>query len=394
MNKNIFIPIAIIVFSLSVFASFKFFSSGTSLIDLAKNPTSDYTPPTANGGAVDTTGPKTEECPINGEMLTKGQRALWETRRPLAIMIENHTEARPQSGLTSADVVYEAVAEGGITRFATIFYCKDATQYVGPVRSARVYFIDLISEYGNYPLYTHVGGANCNESTGSGCGGGAPADALGKLNKLGWTGYNDLNFISFPVMWRDYERLPGVATEHTVYSTTQKLWDYAKKSRKLTNVDEDGEKWDEDFTKWKFKDEKPSTATVSKISFDFWEGKADFSVSYAYDKLTNSYKRSNGGAPHMDKNNSKQISPKNVVIAFMDESVAKDGYDAGQHMLYKTSGEGDAIVFQDGQAIKGTWEKKDAFTRIRFYDTKGKEISFNRGQIFIEIVPTGNTIKY
>src|SRR5438105_14884108 len=149
-------------------------------------------------------------------MLTKSQKALWEKRRPLGVMIENHTEARPQSGLSSADVVYEAVAEGGITRFMGVYYCKDSIKYVGPVRSARVYYIDLLSEYGSYPLYTHVGGANCNKTTGSGCENGAPADALGKLEDLGWFGYNDLNFIPFPVMWRDYERLPNVATEHTV----------------------------------------------------------------------------------------------------------------------------------------------------------------------------------
>ena len=135
-------------------------------------------------------------------------------------MIENHQEARPQSGLSSADVIYEVVAEGGITRFLAIYYCQDGAQ-IGPIRSARTYFIDYLSEYGNYPLYAHVGGANQA----------GPADALSQLDDYGWTAYNDLNqfSIGFPVFWRDYDRLGhSVATEHTIYSTIEKLLDYAK----------------------------------------------------------------------------------------------------------------------------------------------------------------------
>ncbi|MEO6509214.1 MAG: DUF3048 domain-containing protein, partial [Patescibacteria group bacterium] len=339
--------------------------------------------------------PRTEECPINGEMLGKSQKALWEKRRPLGIMIENHEESRPQSGLSSADVVYEAVAEGGITRFMGVFYCKDAVKLVGPVRSARVYYIDLLSEYGDYPLYTHVGGANCNKTTGSGCDNGAPADALGKLEDLGWFGYNDLNFIPFPVMWRDYERLPNVATEHTVYSTTKKLWDYSATKRKLTNVDEDGAEWDKNFVSWKFKDDEPvSTPTASTISFGFWDSMPVYAVKWTYDKETNSYKRSTGGVPHLDKNTNKQLQAKNVIVAFAKEAEVSDGYDMGQHMLYDVVGTNDAIVFMDGKAIKGTWKKKTETARMRFYDTAGKEIALNRGQDFVEIVPEGNDIDY
>jgi hypothetical protein len=392
MNKVVLIPGCIILFLVSAFVSFQIFSSPSLANKISLG---GYKAPAISAnGTVDTSGPKTEECPINGQLYTKGQKALWDQRRPLTIMIENSLDARPQSGLTSANVIYEAVAEGGITRFLTVFYCQDSDGYVGPVRSARVYFIDFASEYGQNPLYTHVGGANCNRTTGSGCADGAPADALGKLDDLDWTAYNDLNFIPFPVMWRDYERLPGVATEHTVYSTTKKLWDYAKAERGLTNVDKDGVSWDKTFSPWKFKEDKPVSTPLSTISFDFWTGKSDYSVSWAYSKTDNAFKRSNGGQPHIDKNNGKQIESKNVIVAFMEESVAHDGYDAGQHMLYDTTGQGDAIVFQDGQAIKGTWKKPNPTSHIRFYDKQGTEIALNRGQTFIEIVPEGNTVTY
>ena len=178
----------------------------------------------------------------------------WEKRRPLGVMIENSSAARPQSGLSSADVVYEAVAEGGITRFMAVFLCQD-TDPIGPVRSARTYYLDWISEYGASPLYAHVGGANTP----------GPADALGQIERYGWGAYNDLNQFSvgFPTFWRDYDRLgANTATEHTVYTSTQKAWAFAAAKRQLTNVETDDRTgktipWDQNFVKWTFKDDAP-----------------------------------------------------------------------------------------------------------------------------------------
>jgi hypothetical protein len=275
-----------------------------------------------------------------------------------------------------------------------IFYCKDAA-YVGPVRSARVPFIDQAAEYGANPLYVHVGGANCDETTGSGCANGAKADALGKIQKLDWDQYNDLNQFSvpFPVFYRDPDRLPGRATEHTVYSSTKKLWDYAKDKRDLTNVDSKGDSWNADFVSWKFKEDAKTKGTVAKIDMYFTEGMPDYTVTWQYDPLTNSYKRINGGEPHMDKNTGKQIAPKNVVMLFEAFGPANDGYEGG-HIVYGTTGKGDALVFQDGEVIKATWSKKDIFSRLHLVDPAGKEIAFNRGQIFIQLVPIGNKVTY
>src|SRR3989338_4616153 len=399
MTKRVFIIAAVSLYIISAYFSFYYFSTGSisGLTQKINLPLVKYKPPVDSKGNViiDTSAPKTEECPLSGEMLTKAHKALWEKRRPLGVMIENSIDARPQSGLTSADIIYEAVAEGGITRFLAVFYCKDSDGYVGPVRSARVYFIDMLSEYGDFPLYAHVGGANCNRTTGSGCGNGAPADALGKIAKLKWVSYNDLNHIPYPVMWRDYDRLPNRATEHTVYSTTVKLWAYAGEKRKLSNVDDEGNEWNSQFDGWKFKDdESVNPSEAGKIDFIFWQGKSDYDVTWEYDSKGNSYKRLNGGTPHLNKNNDKQIEAKNVVIVFMAESTARDNYTEGSHLLYKTTGDGEAIIFQDGKAINGRWRKKDVFTRIKFYDTRGSEVALNRGQVFIEILPKGNTVNY
>jgi hypothetical protein len=387
MNKNFVIISAVLMFAISTYFSYEFFSNNPGLIGGGKQ--EDFTTQQVNPAEVDKegnfTGPKTEECPLNGKMLTKNHHVNWAKRRPMGIMIENHTEARPQSGLTSADVVYEFVAEGGITRFLAVFYCEDA-RFVGPVRSARVYFIDMIQGYGSYPLYVHVGGANTD----------GPADALGEISELGWANYNDMNQFSipFPTFYRDYSRLPDVATEHTMYSSTDKLWKFAAEKRKLTNVDEEGAAWDEAFEPWTFADEKPGAGTTTTISYDFWEGYKTHSVTWTYDKATNSYVRSHQkGGKLQDLNTKSPISAKNVAVMLVKESKANDGYPGG-HMLYGTVGRGTAFVFQNGDAIKATWRKPTKEDQVRFYDTAGEEIPMVRGQVWISGIPIGNEVEY
>ena len=104
--------------------------------------------------------PKTAECPINGQYFTEVERAIWEGRRPLTVVIENHPEARPLEGLSQADVVYESTVEGGATRNLGIFYCDAASENVrmAPIRSARVNFIKWAGGYGDRPIYMHIGG--------------------------------------------------------------------------------------------------------------------------------------------------------------------------------------------------------------------------------------------
>lgn len=399
IQKKRAIAILLLLFLGSAAGGYLFF--GTSRATMPSEVTQYKAPTELSQGAsyekIDPTEPKTEECPINGEMNGKTQKAKWDKRRVLGVMVENHKEARPQSGISAADVVYEAVAEGGITRFLLVYYCHDAP-YIGPVRSARVHFMKMLREYGNYPLYAHVGGANCDEETGSGCGNGAPADALGLITELGWSGYNDMNQFSvpFPVFYRDPDRLPGVATEHTVYSSTAKLWDYARTKRELSNVDDKGVKWDTTFTPWKFQDDASTSdrGATAKISFGFWNSFAsDYSVVWAYNKKTNVYTRENSGAPHLDKNTGKPLQAKDVIIVFADESPANDGYDGG-HILYDLTGTGDALVFQNGKSITATWKKKDEETRMKWYDEQGKEIALVRGKVFVEILPTGNKVTY
>ncbi len=170
MKKSEFIISGLIGFALYListgisFAGFSYVKGGFTL------PGGPSASPTPKGPVshfrIDPSVPKTEACPLNGQMYAKSERDTWEKRRPLAIMIENHADSRPQSGLSRADIVYEAVAEGGITRFMGIFYCDIAYSQtkVAPVRSARTYFLPWVLEYD--ALYNHVGGAGlCNDDT-------------------------------------------------------------------------------------------------------------------------------------------------------------------------------------------------------------------------------------
>lgn len=390
-RKLVIAIMAIIVFVVSTTVTYSIVSPTKIQNGSSSGSTANATLPGSTGmKQEDPSIPRTEQCPLNGSMQTKNAEAYWQKNRPLAVMIENHIEARPQSGLGEADVVYEAVAEGGITRFMAVFYCGmnfDLNDVqVGPVRSARTYFLDWLSEYD--ALYAHVGGAN---SAG-------PADALGQIITYKIKDLNQFS-IGFPTYWRDYERIGHpVATEHTMYSTTKKLWDAGAK-KGWTNVDTDtGVKWDAAFVPWKFKDDQAG-GTTKTITVNFWESQKDYQVEWDYDQSCNCYMRKNAGQPHMDLDTNKQLSPKVVIVRMMAESHANDGYENNVHLLYADNGtkgaaSGKALIFQDGKVTTGTWNKKNRLARETFLDDNGKEIQLNRGQIWLEAIPTGSTVNY
>lgn len=331
--------------------------------------------------------PKTEICPTNGSLHTKPAKEAWDKRRPLAVMVENHLEARPQSGLSSADVVYEAVAEGGITRFMGVFLCAFGDAQIGPVRSARTYFLDWLSEYD--PLYAHVGGANSP----------GPANALGQIIDYKIKDLNQFG-IGYPTFWRDYQRLGRpVATEHTMYSTIKKLWDIGEK-KGWGAVDATGMRWDKSFIPWKFLKQGEAISAgepATNIIVNFWESK-DYQVQWGYDQTCNCYKRKNAGVDHTDLNTKKQLSPSTVIVQFQKESRANDGYEGNVHLLYANKGpqapSGKALIFESGKVIKGTWNKANRLAREKFLDDKGQEINFVPGQIWIQTVPEGSAVTF
>jgi hypothetical protein len=391
--------IGIAIYLIATGLSFVLFSNSS--ISLAGKPKPTPTPTgktTQKHFAIDPSIPRTEPCPLNGQLYTKQELDIWKTRRPLAVMIENHAEARPQSGLSYADVIYEAVAEGGITRFMGVFYCGVAAEntLVAPVRSARTYFLPWVLEYD--ALYNHVGGAgNCNDDT--------VDDRAKALCQIGTYKIKNMDQFGLPfkepdksgnrvsVCFRNYDRLDHpVATEHTMVCDTKGLYLFATQEDNWTNVDEKGISWDKNFVSWKFKDDAKESDRGAGGSFSFvaWKGyENDYGVKWEYDKATNSYKRFNGGVAHTDLETKEQLTAKDVVIVFAKEI---DTGDPHAHLLYNNIGSGDGMLYEDGKSIKITWKKADRNARTKFYDASGKEAQLNRGQIWIEMLPIGTPI--
>lgn len=272
-----------------------------------------------------------------------------------AVMIENSPDARPQSGLADADVVFEAVAEGGITRFIAL-YQNSRPSLVGPVRSLRPYYADWAAGFD--PSVAHVGGS---------------PEALSMI-RSGNYGVDIDQFFNGSYYWRATDR----AAPHNVYTNFDKL-DALNASKKHTSST---------FTFAPRTNEKAvQTPNASQININVSTGV--FSVSYAYNPTKNSYDRKQGGVAHMDREKG-QISPK-VVIALKTSIVLSSD---GTHMTITTSGSGQAYVFQNGTVTEGTWSKASPKAQLFIKDANGQEIKLVRGQTWITTVGNDKSVTW
>lgn len=266
-----------------------------------------------------------------------------------AVVVENHVDSRPLSGLSRASLVFEAPVEGGITRFLAIFSGDAEINEIGPVRSARPYFIDWADEFGG--LLAHVGGSDAAlEQIKNGS---APVD----LNQYYKSEY----------FWRDEARF----APHNVY-TKSELLGSAANNLKISPPTYDG---------WKFKEDAPLWARPEKTEIEISSPLKAYAVKWIYDRAHNNYVRYVGGKIQKDKNG-PAVRAKNVVALKTDIEII----DVVTRRAIQTVGEGEATVFRDGEAIPARWKKADAKARLKFYDADGGEIIFNAGPTWIEIV--------
>jgi hypothetical protein len=265
-----------------------------------------------------------------------------------AIMIENSPDARPQSGIKAAGVVFEAIAEGGITRFLTLFQ-QEKPALVGPVRSVRMYYVDWLAPF--QASVAHVGGS---------------AAALKEVRN---GSYRDIDqFFNSATYYRATDRY----APHNVYTTFARLDALNVKKGYATST----------FTAWPRKD-GATAKTVAASTIDVTISGPLYNSHYQYDPTNNVYLRSEGGAAHKDRELG-QISPSTVIVMDVSEStVLQDGY----REQITTTGSGRVRVFQDGSVTEGTWSKADRGSQIKFTDGTGKEIPLNRGQTWITAVP-------
>lgn len=292
-------------------------------------------------------GPTSNEVPskVTGLMVMPEVNELQVT----GAMIENSMDARPQSGLIDAGIVYEAVAEGGITRFLALFQDTNAKS-LGPVRSVRPYYLDWLVPFD--AAIAHVGGS-------------PEALAQIKSQKI-----KDLDQFANSSA---YERVNSRYPPHNVYTSTKRL-DKIEKDKKYKKSDFTG------FVRDKFEKplQKPKIKTI-KINYN----SPTYNVVYKYNAKCNCYQRSLGGSAHIDEKTKKQISPK-VIIAI--EMVRNQN---GVYSVYKTSGSGKVKIYQNGTVISGKWTKKNRKSQFMFVDKTGKPIKLAPGKTWINIVEAG-----
>jgi hypothetical protein len=295
--------------------------------------------------------PKEFFSPLTGVKVSKEDSELPVT----AIMIENSPDARPQSGLKDANVVFEAVAEGGITRFLTLFQ-EAKPDYIGPIRSVRPYYLDWLVAF-DAPV-AHVGGS---------------PEALAQIRNEG------IKDLDYGVNSSFYHRINERYAPHNVYTSRAELLELQKSKGWTVSK----------FTSWERKDDSPST-TVNAKALDFSISGFLYNPHFDYDSKTNSYLRSQEGKPHVDEKSGKQINPK-VVVAIV---LAKSNHPDGVHTVYGATGSGTAYIFQDGTVVKGTWEKKDRQTNVIFKSADGKTIQLNRGNTWVSAVDNEGAVTY
>lgn len=272
-----------------------------------------------------------------------------------AIQIENSVDARPQAGLKDASIVFEAIAEGGITRFNAVFQDTEP-DYIGPVRSLRPYYIDWFWPFD--ASIAHVGGA---------------PQALADVKSLG---IKDLDqFYNSGA----YQRITSRYAPHNVYTSIAKLREVEQK-KGYTSAN---------FTGFaRKKEQKLATPTAKTI--DLKISSYYYNVHYDYDATNNAYLRSEGGAPHKDDKSETQLEPKVVIAIVMTRGKASDG----QHTEYGTVGSGHMFVFQDGYETEGTWSKDSRQAQWKFTATDGKPLEFNPGQTWITMVDSNSLVTY
>ena len=312
------------------------------------------------------------------------------------IQVPNGTDgARPQAGLTEAGVIFEAIAEAGITRFAAIFQ-NPTSAVIGPIRSLRLYYLEWDTPFDC--TIVHAGGAD---------------DALRAVSA---GGYRDLTE-SYAYMYRGTY---GVRQWNNLFTTPANLKQFnADRGYNSSDVKGFARMTPEESNRARVNDlanEKLSITTpavgntsdleakVSNIAIRFG-GSATFNVSYTYDTKSNTYKRSYGIGEHevyscpdenLGERNPEDVcslttmAPSVVVAMIVSERKASDNY----HEDITTLGSGNAYIFQKGNVIRGTWNKPTRADQIKFLDSDGEEIKLAPGQTFVSAVPTYGGVDY
>ena len=297
-------------------------------------------------------------APLTGRPVTEEEAQ----RHVIAVMVDDHPAARPQSGFSSASVVWQAPAEGGVPRYMLLFQ-EEIPGNVGPIRSARSYYVSWAAEW--RALYAHVGGS---------------PQALATLQARG-SGQYVYNADQYRWGTRYFWRIPQRYAPHNVYTDGKHL-------RRL--ADQLGAEDGPVEPAWRFAADLPllTSPRGGRITLTYNYN----TVRYDYDRWTNTYLRrvSAEGKQH-DADTDERVAPKNVVIMVVHFSALNDGSHKGR-LGADIIGSGTAWIATNGKTIKGTWKKTSTKAPTRFYDRNGEPVTLTIGQTFIEVMPSATAV--
>ena len=295
-------------------------------------------------------------------------------------MINNSTEARPQSGLGQADIVFEAIAEGGITRYLALFQ-SEFPKFLGPVRSLRPYYLDW--GLGFDASIAHVGGSPQAQQDAKTYLGSKDLDQI----NLGTTAFTRESFRNAP---------------HNVYTNVNTLFDVLKSRNiktgdftPMSRVDSTPQPESEQDTQAQ-DPEAPSVSTPvqttekSATAIDITFSSKSYNPRYEYDASANRYRRFLGGEPHLDREDNKQYRADVVVVMKARFTVSSS---AGHNNVGTTEG-GAVSIFQNGIVHEGSWSKASKSAPIVFKDSTGKEILLHPGKTWISVIPANKSVTY
>jgi hypothetical protein len=300
-------------------------------------------------------------APLTGRLVTPKAAA----QHPIAVMIDDLSPARPQSGFSSASIVWQAPAEGGIPRYMMVFQEQVPTD-VGPVRSSRYYFIAWAAEL--RAVYAHAGGS---------------PQALQTLREKGG---GQLVWNADEFRWGDsFHRITTRFSPHNLYTTGKALRGIAKS----VGAKDGPLEWP-----WRFARDAVLGYRPVGGRIDVQYGDVNH-IRYTYDRLTNTYRRAvTGEKRQIDAANQKAIAPKNVIVMVMHFGPLNDGHPQKHRLEADVIGSGKAWISTNGVTIAGTWKKTSLTSPTRFYDGAGKPVVLTVGQTFIQVMKTTDLITF
>lgn len=287
-------------------------------------------------------------------------------KRPIAVMIDNNVGNNDHYGLSDAYITYECIVEGGLTRIMAVYKDKDVEK-IGPIRSSRHYFLDYALEEDS--IYAHYGWSPFAQ------------------NDIKALGVNNINGLTDNAYYRDKTK----RSPHNVFTSTERLYNYAKEKGYKTSSDN----WhllNYSVDEINLYNNETNTGKVdgvlpaNKVDFNFSRSQ---SRTYNYNTDTKMYERMMNGVNHTDAETGNTLSYKNLIIIKVPNRTLDD---YGRQDL-TTVGTHDGYFITNGYAAPISAQKLSRKGKTKYTYKNGEEVKFNDGNTFIEVIPVNNNIE-